>query len=300
MLAIKHLSKSFGALKALDDLSCTVPQGSILGLIGQNGSGKSTTFRLILNFLTPDSGSVFWHQQPITEKYANIIGYLPEERGLYPKISIEEQLIYFAKLRGKTKEEIVPQMDMWLEKFEVKGKKTDKVQSLSKGNQQKIQVIATLIHQPQLIILDEPFSGLDPVNAGLLKEAILECKRQGASIIFSSHNMEHIEQMCDHIVMLHHGTTVLKGSIFEIREQFGRTRLQIKSQLSQDQLAAIPGVMHLHPLPDGSYDLVLSDEAVGVNIFHQASQYGYMPIFNQTPPSLEEIFKMKAGATDNA
>ena len=184
MLEVEGLTKYFGDMAAVDDVSFRIPDGKILGLIGQNGAGKSTTFRLILNFLDADDGTILWNGKPLKEKDYDVIGYLPEERGLYPKVTIEDQLIYFGRLRGKKKKEIVPLIDKWMEKFQVKGKKTDKVKSLSKGNQQKVQLIATLIHEPKLIILDEPFSGLDPVNAELLKEGIIELKENGSCVIF--------------------------------------------------------------------------------------------------------------------
>lgn len=184
MLEIKNLKKTFGSLTAVDDISFIIPDGQILGMIGQNGAGKTTTFRLILNFLTADSGEVLWNGRPLQKTDYDVIGYLPEERGLYPKVSIEDQIIYFAQLRGKSKKEIKPQIDKWMEKFQVKGKKTDKIKSLSKGNQQKVQLIATLIHQPKLVILDEPFSGLDPVNAELLEAGIKELKTRRLCYFF--------------------------------------------------------------------------------------------------------------------
>lgn len=298
MLEVRGLSKQFGELKALDDLYFTIPKGTILGLIGQNGAGKTTTFRLILDFLRADTGKVFWNGRELTEKDYNIIGYLPEERGLYPKISIEEQLIYFAKLRGKSKKEIAPKIDEWLEKFEVKGKKTDKVKSLSKGNQQKVQVIATLIHEPELIILDEPFSGLDPVNAELLKDAIIELKDKGACVIFSSHNMDNVEKICDHLIMLRNGRTVLDGKVHEIREQFGRTKLTMDSLMPRIEVEETLGVERVVTRADGALEIQLANEEVGRELFEKAVSYGYMPVFNQVPPTLEEIFKMKVGEKD--
>ena len=225
MLEVKDLVKTFGDYTAVDHVSFQIPDGKIMGLIGQNGAGKTTTFRLILDFLTQDQGEVLWNGQPLGEKDYDIIGYLPEERGLYPKVTIQEQLLYFAELRGKKRKEIEPKIDFWMEKFQVKGKKTDKVKSLSKGNQQKVQLIATLIHEPKLIILDEPFSGLDPVNAELLKDGIIELKEHGSCVIFSSHNMDNVEKICDHLIMLRNGKMVLSGKVHEIRNSFGRTKL---------------------------------------------------------------------------
>lgn len=296
MLEVTGLTKTFGDMTAVDDMSFTIPDGQILGLIGQNGAGKSTTFRLILNFIDADSGSILWDGQPITEEDYNIIGYLPEERGLYPKVTIEDQLIYFGRLRGKTKQEIVPLIDEWMDKFQVKGKKTDKVKSLSKGNQQKVQLIATLIHNPKLVILDEPFSGLDPVNAELLKSGILELKEKGSCVIFSSHNMENVEKICDHLMMLRDGKTVLDGTVQDIRDSFGRTYLDIESELTAEELDVIPGVSVVHTIKPNHYQVHLEQPSTGKIIFEKALEKSdYIPIFNQQPPTLEDIFKMKVG-----
>ncbi|MDT2747814.1 ABC transporter ATP-binding protein [Vagococcus fluvialis] len=296
MLEVEGLTKAFGEMKAVDNISFRIPDGKILGLIGQNGAGKSTTFRLILNFLDQDKGMISWNGQPINEEDYNIIGYLPEERGLYPKVTIEDQLIYFGRLRGKSKKEIVPLIDKWMEKFQVKGKKTDKVKSLSKGNQQKVQLISTLIHEPKLVILDEPFSGLDPVNAELLKQGIIELKDQGSCVIFSSHNMENVEQICDHLVMLKNGKMVLNGRVDEIREQFGRTQLQIETTISKEELESISGVLEVVEKRTNVFNIRLEDPSVGKVIFDKALELtNYLPVFNQQPPTLEEIFKLKVG-----
>ncbi|EOH99871.1 ABC transporter ATP-binding protein [Enterococcus haemoperoxidus ATCC BAA-382] len=295
MLEVKNLVKTFGDYTAVDNISFEIPDGKILGLIGQNGAGKTTTFRLILDFLTQDSGVVLWNGHQLSGKDYNDIGYLPEERGLYPKVSIQEQLIYFAELRGKTKKEIEPKIDEWMEKFKVKGKKTDKVKSLSKGNQQKVQLIATLIHEPKLVILDEPFSGLDPVNAELLKDGIIALKEKGSCVIFSSHNMDNVEKICDHLVMLRSGKMVLNGKVHEIRESFGRTKVFLESPLNPEDVLAIDGVKSAVRRGDGVVEVTLNDPKAGQEIFARATQFGYIPMFNQQPPTLEEIFKMKAG-----
>lgn len=299
MLEVDGLTKYFGDMAAVDDVSFRIPDGKILGLIGQNGAGKSTTFRLILNFLDTDDGDVLWNGKPLTEKDYNVIGYLPEERGLYSKVTIEDQLIYFGRLRGKKKKEIVPLIDKWMDKFQVKGKKTDKVKSLSKGNQQKVQLIATLIHEPKLIILDEPFSGLDPVNAELLKEGIIELKEKGSCVIFSSHNMENVEKICDHLVMLRNGEMVLDGTVQSIRESFGRTRLELESVLTKEEVESIPGVLNVESPREGYYNIRLESSEVGRLVFDEAMRVSdYIPVFNQQPPTLEEIFKMKVGEED--
>lgn len=295
MLEVNDLRKTFGSLTAVDDLTFTINPGEIMGLIGQNGAGKTTTFRIILNLLTPDKGDVFWDGKHLTTKTFNKIGYLPEERGLYPKVSVEDQLLYFAQLRGKKKSDIKPLIDQWLERFEVKGKKTDKVKTLSKGNQQKVQLISTLIHQPELIILDEPFSGLDPVNAELLEDGIREAQANGASIIFSSHNMNNVEELCNSLIMLKDGRPVLNGSVREIRQQFGRTKLFLESDLTPEELRAFPGVTRVEKTNDGMDMVFLSKPEDGKVIFDSATKNGYIPTFSQQPPTLEEIFKRLAG-----
>ena len=298
MLEVENLKKTFGELVAVEDVSFSIPEGTILGLIGQNGAGKTTTFRLILDLLQPDTGTIQWQGRRLSQKVYDQIGYLPEERGLYPKVSIEDQILYFAQLRGKKKSDIQPYIEEWMDKFKVKGKKTDKVKSLSKGNQQKVQLICTLIHEPKLIILDEPFSGLDPVNADLLEEGIKEAKEKGACIIFSSHNMNNVEELCDNLVMLKKGRQVLYGTIREIRESFGRTRLFLESSLSKEEIENIDGVESVSGVEEGIYHIQLKDAEVGRQIFDLATQDGYIPTFSQQPPTIEEIFKQIAGEID--
>ncbi|HIZ70388.1 MAG TPA: ABC transporter ATP-binding protein [Candidatus Atopostipes pullistercoris] len=298
MLEVKGLKKSFGSLTAVDNVKFTIEQGQIMGLIGQNGSGKTTTFRLILKLLNADEGSVLWNGQPFSKKFFNHVGYLPEERGLNQKMTIEHQILYFARLRGKNKNEIEPLIDDWLKEFEVVGERKDKIKSLSKGNQQKVQLICTLIHEPDLIILDEPFSGLDPVNAGLLEEGIRKARDRGASIIFSSHNMNNVEELCDNLVMLKDGRQVLYGTIREIRERFGRTRLFLESSLSKEEIESIDGVKSVSGVEEGIYHIQLRDAEVGHQIFDLATQDGYIPTFSQQPPTIEEIFKQIAGEID--
>ncbi|MDR0554104.1 MAG: ABC transporter ATP-binding protein [Treponema sp.] len=294
MLEATCLVKTFGNLTAVDKVSFTIPDGTILGLIGQNGAGKTTTFRLILGFLRPDSGAVLWNGSPVQENMYNQIGYLPEERGLYPKETIEQQILYFARLRGRSKADITPKINEWMEAFKVTGKKTDKVKTLSKGNQQKVQLIITLIHEPKLVILDEPFSGLDPLNAGLLKKSIMDLKQKGACVIYSSHNMENVEQICDRIIMLRRGKTVLYGTARDIRHSFGRTKLFLESSLTKEEIAETRGVQSVTAHKDGFLEITLTDPDAGKRIFERAARNGYIPMFNQQPPGLEEIFKIKA------
>lgn len=294
MLSVAHISKTFGNVKALDDVSFDVHDGEIMGLIGQNGAGKSTTFHSILNFLQFD-GHITFNEQPLTADDYNLIGYLPEERSLMPKLTIAQQITYLARLKNQPASVTKPKIAPWMAKFAVKGQPNDKINKLSKGNQQKVQLICTLIHDPQLIILDEPFSGLDPVNADLLKQAILDAKQRGATIIFSSHDMSNVEEICDSLVMLRDGQVVLNGSVNDVREQFGRTRLFLTTDWSLDELAALTGVQKVNPLGTHRYQLLLNDADAGPAIFAAVTQGEYIQEFSQQPPTLDEIFRTEAG-----
>ncbi|AKP67690.1 ABC transporter ATP-binding protein [Companilactobacillus ginsenosidimutans] len=294
MLEIEHISKNFGDVQALNDVSFTVHDGEIMGLIGQNGAGKSTTFHSILNFLNYD-GKILWNGNPITEDVFDQIGYLPEERSLMPKMTIEQQIVYLASLKGKTSKEIKPQIDAWMEKFAVKGKRSDKIKDLSKGNQQKVQLICTLIHQPSLIILDEPFSGLDPVNSDLLKKAVVEAQSNGASIIFSSHDMSNVEEVCDSLVMLRTGEVVLNGGIDDVRNHFGKTELYVTTNWSVEKLGQLEHVNQVEHQHANHYMLKLDDESAGPSIFDKLTDGHYIEEFSQRPPTLDEIFRMKVG-----
>ncbi|CAJ1193549.1 Vitamin B12 import ATP-binding protein BtuD [Companilactobacillus paralimentarius] len=294
MLKIQDISKDFGSLKALNDVSFDVADGQILGLIGQNGAGKSTTFHSILNFLNYQ-GTITWNNQQITETVFDEIGYLPEERSLMPKLTIEQQIIYLARLKNKSAKEIKPQIDDWLQRFAVKGNKKDKIKDLSKGNQQKVQLICTLIHHPKLIILDEPFSGLDPVNADLLKQAIITAKEQGAAIIFSSHDMENVEEICDKLVMLRNGQVILNGTVREVRQSFGKTRILVTTDWDKELLLNLPHVIQVDRHEEKRFVLTLDDETAGPAIFDELTQGKYIEEFSQQPPTLDEIFRLKAG-----
>ncbi len=299
MLEIKGVSKSFPGVKAVDDVSVTIEPGEILGLIGQNGAGKTTLFRLILKLLKMDSGEILWNGGEINEKVLDEIGFLPEERGLYPKRKIEDQILFFAELRGKRRSETAEKIDGWFEELQVKGKKTDKIKTLSKGNQQKVQLICTLIHEPKLIILDEPFSGLDPVNAGLLAKSIKKAKERGASIIFSSHNMENVTDICDKVLMLKDGRNVLSGTLQEVRNQFPKDRVFVETDLyTFDELLSLEGVVSGKVLPSGITELILEKEEYGKELFQLLSKDGFIQTFSQQSPDLDEIFRMKVGEED--
>lgn len=298
MLEVSNLRKSFGETVAVDGLSFTIEPGEIMGLIGQNGAGKTTTFRLILNLLVANAGQTLWNGESIGEGLLDNIGYLPEERGLDEKLTVEQQLLYLGQLNGMTKREVTESIDTWMERFQVKGDRKDKISSLSKGNQQKVQLIATLMHEPDLIILDEPFSGLDPVNAELLENGIRHAAKRGASIIFSSHNMANVESLCQSVVMLKNGRQVLGGTIDEVKSLFDRLKIYLEAPIATAELEAISGVQSVEQL-DARHRLIhIEQEAVGRDVFEAAHQSGTVYQFSQQAPTLEEIFKERTVESD--
>lgn len=219
-LEAHHIEKAFAAHKALDDVSIKVPRGKIFGLLGPNGAGKTTLIRIINHITAPDSGNVVFNGHPLTADDVRNIGYLPEERGLYKKMKVGEQAIYLAQLKGLSSAEATMRLKHWFEKFEIMPWWNKKLEELSKGMQQKVQFIITLIHEPDLLIFDEPFSGFDPVNAELLKKEILELRDKGRTVIFSTHNMSSVEEICDNIVLIDHSKAVLSGNVAEIKSRY--------------------------------------------------------------------------------
>jgi ABC-2 type transport system ATP-binding protein len=221
-LEIENISKKFGDFDAVKKLSFNIPKGIIYGLLGPNGAGKTTTIRMVMNIIIPDEGSIKILGQKMDVKMKEKVGYLPEERGLYPKMKVGELLLFLAEIRGITGSNARKEIDLWLERFDLSGWKKKKVEELSRGMQQKLQFIATLIHQPELFILDEPFAGLDPVNTKLLKDIMLEMKEKGRTIIFSTHRMEQVEMICDNICLINKAESVLEGNLSQIKKQYGK------------------------------------------------------------------------------
>jgi len=227
VLEVKNLYKSFGPIKAVDDVTFNVPQGSVFGLIGRNGAGKTTTLRMMMNIYTPDSGEILFHAKPIDNDFKKSVGYLPEERGLYKKMTVMDTLLFFADVKGKSGNEIKKKAIEYLEKFDLADRKTTKIQDLSKGNQQKIQFIATILHDPEFLVLDEPFSGLDPINTDLLRQIIIELRDKGKVIIFSTHLMDFAEKMCDYITMIEQGKIILDGKLSELKTKYAKRNVSI-------------------------------------------------------------------------
>ncbi len=227
VLEVRDLVKRFNGITAVDNASFQVQQNSVFGLIGRNGAGKTTTIRMMLNIYMPDSGEVLFNGSKIGQDFKDSVGYLPEERGLYKKMKVIDMLLFLAELKGKKGREIERKANNYLERFDLGNRKNSKVEDLSKGNQQKIQFIGTILHDPEFLIFDEPFSGLDPINTNLLKEIILEEKEKGKVIIFSTHLMEFAEKMCDHIAMIDQGKIILNGALSEIKKKYANKDVSI-------------------------------------------------------------------------
>ncbi|WP_394136666.1 ABC transporter ATP-binding protein [Cytobacillus oceanisediminis] len=295
-LQLEHVTKRFGHFTAVDDLSLSIPESEMFGFLGANGAGKTTTFRMILGLLDPSGGKITWNGKRIDYSTSPLIGYLPEERGLYPKLKVKDQIVYLAKLRGMVKQDSLKELSYWLERFKVPENANKKVEELSKGNQQKIQFITAVIHKPKLLILDEPFSGLDPVNVEQLKEAVLELNDNGTTIVFSSHRMEHVEELCEHLCIMQKGRTVVHGSLKEIKRSFGKKNLVIHADYDLSFLANSPGVTKARQTAEGIH-LQISGEEMAEGIFKEIAAKGFVRKFVLEEPSLNDIFIEKAGAS---
>ena len=293
-LQIENVTKKFGDFTAVKNLSMTVKQGSMYGFLGANGAGKTTTFRMILGLLDASEGSISWDGKPITYANSPHIGYLPEERGLYPKMKVEDQLIYLGQLRGMKKHDAKNASKDWLERFEIPHYTDKKVEELSKGNQQKIQVIAALLHKPSLIILDEPFSGLDPVNVEILKKAILDVQKEGATIVFSSHRMDHVEELCEQLSIMHHGEAIVNGSLREVKRGFGRQNVRLKADFDLSFLGNVAGVNSFNTSIEGGL-FQITEERTAHELLRVALTKGEIRYFAIEEPSLQDIFIEKVG-----
>ncbi len=236
ILKVEHVSKRYAGHTALDDVSFSIPQGSIYGLLGPNGAGKTTLIRIINRITAPDQGKVWLDGREIAPEDIYKIGYLPEERGLYKKMRVGEQALYFAMLKGLSRREATRRLKEWFVKFGIQGWWNKKVEELSKGMAQKVQFIVTVLHEPKLLILDEPFSGFDPINANLLKEEILQLRDKGATVIFSTHNMSSVEEICDHITLINRSKNILSGEVNDIRHRHGNNIFQVDFRGDREKL----------------------------------------------------------------
>ena len=291
-LVVEHVNKSFARFRVITDLSMEVREGSVFGFLGPNGAGKTTTMRMILDILRPDSGRITWNGRDVREVPRRSWGYLPEERGLYPKVEVEEQLIFLARLHGLAKSVAQRQLNEWLERFQITEYRKKKVEELSKGNQQKIQFLATILHDPLILIMDEPFSGLDPINANILKDAFEEMHRRGKTLIFSTHQLEQVEELCQDVVIINKGQTIVQGSVREVKRQHGRNvaRLKLDNDPEARWLELLSGVQVTKRRQDYIEMQIQANLNPNLIVEEALRRGGIISHFELTEPSLTDIF----------
>ena len=294
MLKVSHISKSYGSIKAINDLSFEVKEGEIFGLLGVNGAGKTTTFRMIVGLLEPDEGTIKLNDKPIDYDITDDIGFLTEERSLFVKMSVLEQILFYGNLKGLDNKEIEKRLDYWLERLKITEYKNEKIKNLSKGNQQKIQFIASVINEPKLLVLDEPFTGLDPFNVDILMTALREMAKKGTMVIFASHRMEHVELFCDKLLILVKGEKVLEGSLKEIKENYLKKSIKIKGDIDIKKIKEIKGVEKVIKTSD---DIIVKVSSIDIvsKVFNVIKNCKNIIKFEVEDPSLNEIFISKVG-----
>ncbi len=296
VLEARNLVKTFDGIRAVNDVSFAVPEGSVFGLIGRNGAGKTTTIRMMMNIYLPDSGEVVLQGSKIGHEFRAMVGYLPEERGLYQKMKIIDTLLYFAELKGKTGKQIIKKANEYLERFQLIDRKNSKLEDLSKGNQQKIQFITTILHDPEFIILDEPFSGLDPINIDILREIIMELKQKGKVIIFSTHLMDFAEKMCDHITMIDKGKVILNGSLKDIKAKYEQNNISINYQGDISFIKNNPMIEHFEDFGNSAGIRVKNASQIQELLKLLLEKNITIRKFNANEISLQEIFVELAGS----
>ncbi len=290
IIEIQNVSKSYAAHQALKDISISVPRGSIYGLLGPNGAGKTSLIRIITQITGADSGTVLFNGEKLQPDHTARIGYLPEERGLYRKMEVGEQLIYFAQLKGLKRYDAIQKLNFWIERFEIKSWWNKKVEELSKGMQQKIQFIATVLHEPELIILDEPFSGFDPINANIVTAEILRLKENGCSIIFSTHRMESVEQLCDYIALIHQSKKVMEGKVKEIRHAHKSNIYEINYAGNQIDFHGFEIIASRFESDEWHTSIQLTDNQTAGNLLQYIAGKGEISSFKEKIPDMQEIF----------
>jgi len=293
MLKVENITKYYGKNLAVDNLSFTVNQGEIFGLLGANGAGKTTTFRIIMGLLEANKGNVTLNDKKIDYSVTNKIGFVTEERSLLTKLTVHEQIEYYGILKEINKEKIEKELDNWLKKFHIEEYKKRKIKELSKGNQQKIQFISAVINHPKLLILDEPFTGLDPINVEMFKNAIRDLQKEGCAIIFSSHQMEHIELFCEKLMILVKGKPVIEGYLNDIKKEYRKKNIFIKGNIDLEEIQKINGVINIERQAN-EYEVKIENEEVMDNVFQTVSKYKITK-FTVEEPSLNEIFIAKVG-----
>ncbi len=298
ILSVQNVTKTYGEYRAVNDVSLDVPKGSVFGMLGPNGAGKTSLIRMITTITGPDEGIILLDGKKLNSRSPEKIGYMPEERGLYKKMKVGEHLMYLAQLKGLSKPQAKAAIDQWLEKFQITDWYQKKIEDLSKGMQQKIQFIATIIHRPQLLILDEPFTGLDPINTNLIKEEIRQLNESGISIIFSTHRMEQVEEMCDHVVLINKGKNVLYGEVQAIKNQYKQNLFRIETQAempveSNDSFTVVSR-------DKNAVTFQLKDENDSNELLRSFLQKGArVTRFEEILPTFNEIFIQRVAETEN-
>ena len=296
-LVIENITKRFGEFYAVKNLSIKIPAGTIYSLLGPNGAGKTTTIRMVMNIIIPDEGSIQVLNEKMDDMMKSRVGYLPEDRGLYPKMRVGEILLFFAELKGIQGQEARNRIDDWLNRFDLSGWKQKKVEELSRGMQQKVQFIATVIHRPDLIILDEPFSGLDPVNTKLLKDIMLEMKNEGKTIIFSTHRMEQVEMISDNICLINKAEKVLEGNLTQIKKRYGKNTVVLDYDGDASFIEALPGVEKIDDY--GKFmEIKMKERSDPQELLEKSMGKIRINKFEVREPSLNAIFIDKVGETN--
>ena len=297
ILQVENVTKRYSAHTALSDVSLEVPQGSIYGLLGPNGAGKSTLIRVVNRITLPDEGRVLFKGKPITDDDIYRIGYLPEERGLYKKMKVGEQAIFFARLKGMSRREAIARLKEWFVRFGIEEWWNKTVEDLSKGMAQKVQFITTILHKPELLIFDEPFSGFDPINANLLKQEILRLRDEGATVIFSTHNMSSVEEICDHITLINKSRNILSGSVDEVRHRFGENVFEVvysgEGTTFESALQPMAEMLETNAVADTPYTstrIRLKDGATVRESITAANEAVELRSFKEVIPSMNDIF----------
>lgn len=290
MIRAEQVVKAYRSKLAADGISLEVQPGRVLGLLGPNGAGKTTLIRMLTRITLPDSGQIWVNNEPLAERHQALMGYLPEERGLYRKMKVQEQLRYLLQLKGMSRAEADRNITHWLERFQLADRAQSKVQELSKGMQQKIQFIATVAHQPDILILDEPFSGLDPINSQLLQEVMMELKAAGRTLLFSSHRMEQVEEICDDIALINNGKIILNDSLENVQRQYRRDAYLFHTDepLPTEAPAGLPGTWQL--LQPSVVRIVPAQGATRSSLIAWMNEHYHLTLYRQEVPSLREIF----------
>jgi ABC-2 type transport system ATP-binding protein len=299
MLRVEHLRKEYSTTVAVDDVSFQLQRGEIFGLLGPNGAGKTTTIRMILDVTKPDRGTIVYDGEPFSDAIRNRVGYLPEERGLYRKSRLLDTILYFARLRGMPHGEAKSEAHRWLERFGFRDQAARRIQELSRGNQQKVQFIASIIHRPDLVVLDEPFSGLDPVNQIVFKDVMQELKQQGKAVIFSTHQMDQAERLSDSLCLIDKGRVVLSGTMRDVKKRYGKNSLHLEFDGDGSFLRDLSGV-HRAILYENAAELDLTSEARIQDIVEGVNRAVELRKLELREPSLHSIFVQTVGPHDGA